>query len=250
MLIQTKAARMAAIVLTAFFTCGHASATALTGSGSHLALPTSPPPGVMPTFVSPTYAAGPTFPGTWNAPANPAWIGTFSGTGALPSTTAGAGTTRYDFTGLSAGYLPSSTFFVFGDVDAGSGGSEQFYFRAFDTTAAHALITTPWLSEPVATWGTGATSLAAMPGWAWNSSPGVYKIDGSTASFAGNPNLVFALLSEVPIGYLEVKKISTNYGLALAAPTFPVPEPSTLLLFGTGLLGLFRNGWRRQWAAD
>jgi hypothetical protein len=248
MLNDLRASLMAAFVLSAFFTCGHASATTLTGSGGHLALPTSP--GVVPTFVSPTYAAGPTFPGTWNAPANPAWIGTFSGTGALPSTTAGAGTTRYDFTGLSAGYLPSSTFFVFGDVDAGSGGSEQFYFRAFDTTAAHALITTPWLSEPVATWGTGATSLAAMPGWAWNSSPGVYKIDGSTASFAGNPNLVFALLSEVPIGYLEVKKISTNYGLALAAPTFPVPEPSTLLLFGTGLLGLFRNGWRRQWAAD
>jgi hypothetical protein len=89
-----------------------------------------------------------------------------------------------------------------------------------------------------------------MPGWAWNSSTGVYKIDGSTETFAGNPNLGFALLSEVPIGYLEVRKITTNYGFGLAAPTFPVPEPSTLLLFGTGLFGLFRNRLRRQWSGN
>jgi hypothetical protein len=247
MLIHTRSAMMTAIILIAFFAGSQASATALTGSGSHLMLPS--PPNVMPLFVTPTYTVtGTTFSGTWTAPADSAWTGTFTGTGSLPLSSAGAGTTRYDFTSLSAGSLPSNTFFTFGDVDAGSGAGERFYLKAFD--ASMALITTEWLSVPVATWGpTGASNPLAMPGWAWNSiaHPGAYTIDGATTASSGiNPTFTFALLTAIPIRQLEVVKFTTNYAFGLAAPTLPVPETSTLILFGTGLLGLLRFGWRRE----
>jgi hypothetical protein len=88
-----------------------------------------------------------------------------------------------------------------------------------------------------------------MPGWAWNSiaHPGAYTIDGSTTASSGiNPTFTFALLTAMPISQLEVVKLTTNYAFGLAAPTLPVPESSPLILFGTGLLGLFRTGWRRQ----
>jgi hypothetical protein len=257
MLIQTKAAWMAAIVLTAFFTCGTVSATPLGSNGSNLTLldlvyPVgTPPPHVDPTYTGPTSG---TFSATWTATtaASP-WIpGTFTASDPLPTgTNIPPTTTKYDFTTLGTGTsLPKNTFFFFADVDSGSGSNETFYLTAYGPPGSGP-ITTPWLSTPVATWGgAGLGNPLAMPGWEWNSisHPDAYTIYGSsTANIGFNPNVAFALLSQTPISSMVVQQMGTNYGFGLAAP---VPEPATLLLFGTGLLGLIRNGWRRQWAAD
>jgi hypothetical protein len=88
-----------------------------------------------------------------------------------------------------------------------------------------------------------------MPGWAWNSiaHPGAYTIDGSTTASSGiNPTFTFALRTAMPISQLEVVKFTTNYAFGLAAPTLPVPESPPFILFGAGLLGLLRFGWRRE----
>jgi hypothetical protein len=263
MLMHLKSLLIAAIVWSAFFTFSQASAappalgSTTTGPsgllGPHLALPTSPT--IKPPFEVPTYATGPTFPGTWVSPAGPAWVGTFNGSGPLPIIP-NSGTTTYKFAGLnSSGTLPTSTFFIFYDVDAATGPNDKFELKAFD---ASGLITTPWLSVPVATWesipGSGAAFASAMPGWAWSSSTGTYTIDGSTATCPAclnhSPNFFFALQSEMPIAALEVVKFTKENAFGLAAPRLPVPEPSTWLLFGTGLFGLFRNGLRRQWSGN
>lgn len=240
MRLQAKLLLVGILFASSLVNGGYASATLLTGTGTHLPLPATP--NVEPTMANPTFTDdGTTFIGTWAAPANPAWVGTFTGNLPYPNST-GSGTTTFNFSNVGSagtGFLPAGTFFNFGDVDAGSGSGEQFYLRAFDISLT--LITTEWLTVPVATWGTiGASDPLAMPGWAWNSvaNPSTYVIDGSTEAFPGNPQFTFALLSTVQIGKLEVVKNSTNYGFGLGAPTAAVPEPSSAALVGIALLGL------------
>lgn len=242
MLIRAKFSVMAGIVASVVFaTCGRASADPLTGSGTHLLLPS--PSGVMPNFLAPTLTLtnSPSgFIGTWASPAAPGWIGSFTGIGPYPLSDTGNSTSTFGFTGVGAGYIPAGTFFLFGDVDRGGGGNpEVFNLRAYDPTGA--LITTAWLSTPVATWGLRRSDdPLAMPGWDWDGIlPDTYTIDGSTVT-GPNPQFTFALLSEVPIGRLEVAKNFSDYGFGLGAPTVAaeVPEPSSLLI-ATVTIGLF-----------
>ena len=212
------------------------SATPLTGSGIHLPLPTINPawqPGVSAARVD----VGGAFTGAWATPVQPDWIGTFNATGTIPSS-ANSGTTNYDFTSLPLGYLPSGTFFIFGDVDQGSTLAERAHLTAYDGSGN--LLTTPWLDETYAVRGPGtglANSIATgdMPGWSWNdaTSPNTYAFDGSTV-ITGNPNVAFALVNNQPIYGMELDKLTTHFGFVLAAPS--VPEPSTLVIACLGLL--------------
>jgi hypothetical protein len=196
-----------------------ANGAPLTGAGNHIPFP-NPNPG-MPMFCPPTLnVVSPSFfTGTWAAPAHRDWRGTFNAIGKVPSSP-NSGTTTYDFSGLRNGVLPRGTYFIFGDVDDGSG-NEKFDLSA--TLPSGGAVTTPWLDTPVGVWG-GPLNPVNMPAWSHNS--GAYHIDGITVP--GNPAITFALLSNRPIRTLTLAKSDTNYGFAIAAPC--VPEPSSLML--------------------
>ena len=213
-------------------------ATPLTGSGMHLPIPTINPawqPGVSATVVD----TGGAFTGTWTAPVQAAWVGTFNATGTAPSSTT-SGIANYDFTSLPLGYLPGGTFFIFGDVDHGSGLAETAQLTAYDGSGN--LLTTPWLDETYAVRGpgtgpAGSITTGDMPGWSWNdaTSPDTYVFDGSTIT-SGNPNVAFALVSNQPIYGMEFDKLTTHFGFNLAAPS--VPEPSSAVIACLGLLAV------------
>lgn len=271
MLAHTRA--LVAAVACVLSAGGSVSAGLLTGTGNHLPLP--PSPGVMPSYEAPTFGVlTPTrFAAAWTSPpVAPAWAGVFSGFGPYPSSPAGASTSTFDFTGAfvgptvggvgigGRGILPANTLFLFSDVDSGgrADGSmaglnvERFVLQAFDPTGA--LITTEWLTEPVATWGLrGSTDPNAMPGWAWDNLLSTYTIDGTTVTNS-NPQFTFALLSVVPIGSLEVQKSFTDFGFGLGAPraATPVPEPASLLTatITFGLLGCYCLRRHRPRLAD
>jgi len=235
----------AAAVLSWAFAGVSLEAAVLTGSGSHLPIP-SPnpggPPGVAPTLVVSING----FTGTWTPPAMPPWVGTFSALGPVPNNT-NLGTTRYDFTTLPGGVLPAGTFFLFGDVDSGSGPGETLDLQAYDPIGN--FITSPWLDEPIGVWGSGTGiggSIVAgdMPGWDWNNiTLNTYRIDGNTVT-SGNPTVGFALVNNQPIARLDVHKASTFNSFALHAPV--VPEPSTLALISiVGLSLATLSRWHR-----
>ncbi len=213
-------------------------ATPLTGSGLHLPIPTINPawqPGVSASIVN----TGTAFTGTWTAPVQADWVGTFNATGTAPSSTT-SGIADYDFSSLPLGYLPSGTFFIFGDVDQGSGLAERAHLTAYDGSGN--LLTTPWLDETYAVRGPGTGTAGSiitgdMPGWSWNdtTSPDTYVFDGSTIT-SGNPNVAFALVSNQPIYGMELDKLTTHFGFSLAAPS--VPEPSSVVIACLGLLAV------------
>lgn len=212
---------------------GSVLAQPLTGSGAHLALSTPiqvPQPGVAHTLSNIVPLVS--FDGTWSTPVQWGWQGTFTAFGPVPNNTS-TGVTRYDFTTLNAGLLPTGTFFNFGDVDGGSGGGETFRLRAFDGLG-NALLA-PWLSVPQYVWGFGRNAgnpdVLDMPGWVFDGSTGSYLIDGNSVS-GFNPSVSFTLLSLTGIHSLELTKTSTFNGFSLAAPI--VPSPASLALMGLG----------------
>lgn len=215
---------------------GTVSAAILTGSGPNLPIPTPNPawpPGVSPTQID----FGGTFTGTWAAPADPDWVGTYNATGPIPGAFA-VGTTRYDFTTLPLGYLPAGTFFLFGDVDGGSTNAERFDLQALDGSGN--AITSEWLGAatgPNSTHavrgpgtGTGGTVLPGnTPGWDWDlTNADSYHVTGATVT-GGNPNVAVALVTNQPIHQLLLNKPTTHYSFSLQAPS-AVPEPASLLL--------------------
>lgn len=219
----------------------------LTGSGTHLPLgsivgPSSTPePGLGAAYTETPFTS---FTGTWGASVLPAWQGTFTGTGPIPSLDSRpSGTSLYNFSGLATGVLPVGTYIVLGDIDSGSG-VEHVTLKAFDSGGAP-LIT--WLNSPpavvrgIGSGGGGIPVSADLPGWDWNATTFEYTFDGTTVG--GNPTVAFYLNNNAAIGSLSVTRDNSFSNFAVAAPS-AVPEPGEyaavagLALVGFGL-------WRR-----
>jgi hypothetical protein len=192
---------------------------ALNATGNHLPLsPDALTPKMPGVGYNVTSADASGFTAAWAAPARGEWTGSFKATGVVPnSINSSPNPTVYDFKTLPQAALPKGSFFIFSDVDHGSG-PETIRVRALD--AAGAPITSPWLGAPAAVWGKGAAGGAPaagdLPSFAFDAAMGAYTVDGGT--IAGNPTAAFALPSLVPIATLEVLKTRTNNGFGIAAP--------------------------------
>lgn len=232
-----------ALLTLSALTSGQLSAAILTGSGPNLPAPAPNPawpPGISPLQV----AAGLSFTGTWNATAHSDWVGTYNANGLIPGAFA-TGATQYDFTTLPLGYLPAGTFFIFGDVDGGSGNPERFDLTAFNGSGQ---INSEWLGSfagpnPVHAvrgpgTGTGGTVLPNdIPGWSWQgTNPNGYHITGASVG-PNNPNVALALVTNQPIHRLRLNKPTTHYGFGLQAPP-PIPEPASICLMALGCTAL------------
>jgi hypothetical protein len=143
---------------------------------------------------------------------------------------------NWDFTGLTAGFLPAGTFFRLGDLDNG----ETMSFRAFDQ--ANNLITSPWLDEAIFASSPTPSDLQAAnyPGWSF--AAGVYTFNGY-AGVSGNTLLTITLPTNTDIFGLQVDQPDSTAGFGLAASA--VPEPSTWAMIGLGLVGLGAKRFRR-----
>jgi PEP-CTERM motif len=210
-----------------------AAAGTLNGSGQ-LALPYNCPgsdcgtasPGIFPTVVN---SSGTSFNGTWPSNVASGWQGSFSGTGVYPDKS--PATNMFDFTGLQNGYLPAGSIIYFGDLDDGSGTNERFDLTAFNQ--AGGTIGNAWLNSPFYVSGANPADFipGSMPEYSWSS--GTYSFDGNNV--AGNPTIGVWLKTNTPIYGLSETSYSQFASFAVAAP---VPEPSSLLLLGSGVLGL------------
>ena len=165
------------------------------------------------------------------------WVGNFQhtvGTG-LGNTDLGLNT--FNFGGLAGdvgdpGTLAMNSLFSISDLDDGSGAAEQLRLVARD--AALAVITDPWLSEPIAAFGTPSelSTANAFPSWQWDGSS--YLFTGNLVYF--NPNVLLRFTTLVAIHELDIDKLnSSSYGVSFGAQVEPIPEPSTALLVGLGL---------------
>ena len=185
----------------------------------------------MPTITNATGS----FTGTWGSPAAITWLGTFTATGNYPSS-GFSGTSVWDFSGLSAGNLPSGTYVRLGDVD--NTNVEVITLRAFD--ASNVQLTNAWLINPFVPGATPSEFLQSnLP--SWNLSGGVYTFTGVDP----NTLLTVSLQTNTVIRFLQVYKAHVNNGFALAAPTYDVPKPGTWLLVAAGFTGLAPRPRRR-----
>ena len=220
-------------VLLVFGLLSGTANAALTGSGAHLLIPTTnlgAPANQSRATAGP--GAGP-WTGTWSSPAAAAWIGSFSVTGPIPAGVSNpTGISFYDFTSLPNGFLPTGTFFRFGDVDGGSSTNETYTLQAFDTTGA---IISPWLDEAIGVAGAGTGTAGAilandMPGWVFNPTTGTYFVDGTTIT-GGNPSISIYLPSNTAISFLEVTRTSAFANFSLHAPlAVPAPGGAAMLV--------------------
>ena len=208
----------------------------LTGSGSNLPLGGTPP--ATENISRSSTQSG--FTGTWSSPALPDWVGSFTATGPIPTGTSfPAGTTRYDFTSLPTGVLPTGTFLRIGDLDIGSATNESFVLSASDSSGN--AISFEWLDEPAGetgsgTGGGGSILAGDMPAWSWDATQASYTFDGSNVG--GNPNIAFLLPTNTDIAFLTVERVSPFANFRLRAP---VPAPGAAALLGFGAVAGLRR---------
>jgi hypothetical protein len=202
------------------------ASAALTGSGSL-------------TFVPGTGNDGPAAPGIPNSYFNitgtgfnsefvtaPApWAGTIIGVGDVPDTF-GTGTTTFNFSGLTLGFLPAGSYLRLSDVDS----SEGVTITAFDQNGDPI---DNWLNDDAFVSGVNSAQFFAHFLPAYSSLAGTYTFTGETAS--GNPTLLVSLSTNQPIYRLALTK-DESYGIGLAASS--VPEPGTYALVGLGLTAI------------
>jgi hypothetical protein len=132
--------------------------------------------------------------------------------------------------------LPAGTFVGFGDLDNGSADNERYILTATDIN--NNLITTPWLSGPAYCQGALSECVPGnMPDYIWGGSigptAGVYEFFGD--GVPGNPTITAWITTNMPIYGLTVEETQFNNSFHLEAP---VPEPGSLLLLGSGVVGL------------
>lgn len=216
-------------------------AAPLTGASGTLAVPTSTGteaqiPGVTATITNTGFPPRSTHTGTWAAPANGAWHGTYTGNARVPISPSTSPVTL-DFTSLNMGYLPMGTFVILGDLDT----LENLTLIGYG--AGGALLTSHWLSEPVFLGGSNPSQFvsAFMPTWTFNTLTGQYAFVGEGAT--GNPNFSTVLQTTTNLSKIDITK---NNNLSFSLNAQATPEPASYVITGLGLVAVGLARWRRS----
>ncbi len=184
------------------------------------------------------------FTGTFSTNVQQPWVGQYTAEGLILNGL-NSGLVEYDFTNLTAGYLPANSLFIFGDVDRGSTLDEKFeLYDAVSTPVNNAVsgrLESPWFDSYAMRGpgtGSGGTILAGnMPSYSWLNN--IYTITGENV--VSNPNVAVSLRTLYPLFSLTVDKNTTHNGMYIAAPlrANPVPEPSSCMMMLVGVVGFF-----------
>lgn len=214
-------------LLLAAFVPSAAFAGPLTGLSGTFTLPTATGlPNAGPGVLATTAANGSNHTGTWAAPANAAWLGTYNGTGPISGATP-SGSISLDFTSLNSLYLPANTYVYLLDLD-----SLEVLSSLTGYDAGGALLTTHWLTDLVYAGGNIPSQFVQqfMPTWTFNTTTGVYRLEGETAP--GNPTMTLVLKTTQNLSRIDIVK-GASFGVSFASGD--VPEPASLALLGVGL---------------
>ncbi|MFP6638948.1 MAG: PEP-CTERM sorting domain-containing protein, partial [Myxococcota bacterium] len=225
----------------------------LTGSGNHLIAPS---PNPDPFYTSHTWTnvriPDPLNPGSlvFDPPAgtllkNP-WQGNFQQTAGSGLGSGNSGVNTFNFAGLNGdllapGTLAAESLISINDLDEGGGAGTNEWLRLTAYDPGNSVIQTPWLSTLVEVSGSPNGNSDPLPGWDWDGSS--YLFD---TQFVGTPNpgMLIRLITMIPIAELHLEKDHVNFSVGFGAQIEPIPEPSTALLVGIGLMGL--GAARRQ----